>query len=262
MSSPHASGPSKLALAWTNVKGLVHDHTLLAVLELQRAGISLVKMVAAGIIISILVVSAWMALVAAAVVWAVGAGASWGLALVVAAIVNIVVAVAIAFWGSRRCPICCSLRRCASCARTSCIRRRNMRRTDLSVDEEIAEVEGRLSQRRMELRALLDDARNRVNARSTAPIALDRSACRGLRRVEVPAPAAAVAIDGGPTAIDGITRRPGGGSRRIHPAAAADRAVARRRRAVVATADAPTVGLGVHASLFRSLTNAAGTRGA
>ncbi len=47
-----------------------------------------------------------------------------------------------------------------------------MRRTDLSVDEEIAEVEGRLSQRRMELRALLDDARSRVNARSTAPIAL------------------------------------------------------------------------------------------
>ena len=47
-----------------------------------------------------------------------------------------------------------------------------MRRTDLSVDEEIAEVEGRLAQRRMELRALLDDARNRVNARSTAPIAL------------------------------------------------------------------------------------------
>ena len=30
-----------------------------------------------------------------------------------------------------------------------------MRRTDLSVDEEIAEVEGRLSQRRTELRALL-----------------------------------------------------------------------------------------------------------
>ena len=61
-------------------------------------------MVAAGIIISILVVSAWMALVAAAVVWAVGAGASWGLALVVAAIVNIIVAVAIAFWGKSQVP--------------------------------------------------------------------------------------------------------------------------------------------------------------
>ena len=104
MNSPHASGPSKVALAWTNVKGLVQDHALLAVLELQRAGISLVKMVAAGIFISILLVSAWMGFVAAAVVWAVGAGASWGLALVVAAIVNIVVAVAIAFWAKSQVP--------------------------------------------------------------------------------------------------------------------------------------------------------------
>ena len=104
MSSPLASGPSKLALAWANVKGLVQDHALLAVLELQRAGISLVKMVAAGIIISILIVSAWMGFVAAAVVWAVGAGASWGLALVVAAIVNIVVAIAIAFWAKSQIP--------------------------------------------------------------------------------------------------------------------------------------------------------------
>ena len=102
--SSHAHGPSKLTIAWTNVKGLVHDHALLAVLELQRAGISLVKMVAAGIIISILVVSAWMAFVAAAVVWAVGAGASWGIALVVAAIVNIAVAVGIAFWGKSQIP--------------------------------------------------------------------------------------------------------------------------------------------------------------
>ena len=76
MTSPYASSPSssasKLSLAWSNVKGLVQDHALLAVLELQRAGISLVKMVAAAIIISILIVSAWMGLVAAAVVWAVG----------------------------------------------------------------------------------------------------------------------------------------------------------------------------------------------
>ena len=86
MSSPNASGSSsahsRLALAWTNIKGLAQDHALLAVLELQRAGISFVKMVAAGIIISILVVSAWMGLVAAAVVWAVGAGANWSVALV------------------------------------------------------------------------------------------------------------------------------------------------------------------------------------
>ena len=102
MSSPNASGsssaPSRLALAWTNVKGLAQDHALLALLELQRAGISFVKMVAAGIIISILVVSAWMGIVAAAVMWAVGEGAHRSVALVVAAIVNIAVAIGVAFW--------------------------------------------------------------------------------------------------------------------------------------------------------------------
>jgi uncharacterized membrane protein YqjE len=102
MSSPNASGsssaPSRLALAWTNVKGLALDHALLALLELQRAGISFIKMVAAGIIVSILVVSAWMGLVAAAVAWAVGEGAHWSVALVVAAIVNIAVAIGVALW--------------------------------------------------------------------------------------------------------------------------------------------------------------------
>jgi uncharacterized membrane protein YqjE len=100
----HGSSASRLALAWTNVKGLVQDHALLAVLELQRAGISLVKMVAAGIVISILGVSAWMGLVGAAVVWAVGAGANWGLALLIAALANIVIAVGVGFWARSQIP--------------------------------------------------------------------------------------------------------------------------------------------------------------
>jgi uncharacterized membrane protein YqjE len=95
---------TRLSIAWTNVKALVQDHALLAVLEVQRAGISLVKMVAAGIIISILVVSAWMGIVAAVVVWAIGAGANWGLAILIAALVNIIVAVAIAFWAKKQIP--------------------------------------------------------------------------------------------------------------------------------------------------------------
>lgn len=99
-----ASTTAKLSLAWSSLKGLVANHALLAVLELQRAGISLVKMVAAAIIISILIVSAWMGLVAAAVVWAVGAGANWGVALLIAAIANIVVAVGIAFWAKSQIP--------------------------------------------------------------------------------------------------------------------------------------------------------------
>jgi uncharacterized membrane protein YqjE len=103
-SSASHSSASKVALAWSSMKGLVQDHALLAVLELQRAGISLVKMLAAGIVITILIVSAWMGLVAAAVVWAVGAGASWGVALLVAAIVNIAIAAGIAFWAKSQVP--------------------------------------------------------------------------------------------------------------------------------------------------------------
>ena len=98
------SSTSRISLAWTNVKGLVQNHALLAVLELQRAGISLVKMLAAGIMISVLVVTAWMGLVAAAVVWAVGEGANWALALLIAAIVNIAVAVGVAFWAKSQIP--------------------------------------------------------------------------------------------------------------------------------------------------------------
>src|SRR6185312_1305451 len=95
---------SRLSLAWTNLRGLVQDHALLAVLEVQRASISLVKMVAAAIIISILVVSAWMGIVAALVVWAIGAGANWGLAILIAALVNIAVAVGLAFWAKKQIP--------------------------------------------------------------------------------------------------------------------------------------------------------------
>lgn len=95
---------TRLSLAWTNVKALVQDHALLAMLEVQRAGISLVKMIAAGIIISILVVSAWMGIVAAIVVWAIGEGANWALAILIAALVNLVVAAAVAFWAKKQIP--------------------------------------------------------------------------------------------------------------------------------------------------------------
>jgi uncharacterized membrane protein YqjE len=95
---------TRLSLAWENVKALVQDHALLAMLEVQRAGISLVKMIIAGIVISILVVSAWMAVVAALVGWAIGAGANWAVAIFVAALVNLGVAVGLAFWAKKQLP--------------------------------------------------------------------------------------------------------------------------------------------------------------
>ena len=83
---------------WSNAKGLVHDHTHLALLEVQRASLGLVKIIAAAVVISVLAVTAWMGLVTAGVVWAVGAGASWGVAIVVAAVLNLVAAGALAMW--------------------------------------------------------------------------------------------------------------------------------------------------------------------
>lgn len=46
-----------------------------------------------------------------------------------------------------------------------------MRRTDLSLDEEIAEVERRLARHRAALRMLASDARNRVGVRAVVPAA-------------------------------------------------------------------------------------------
>ncbi|HLX27526.1 MAG TPA: phage holin family protein [Casimicrobiaceae bacterium] len=95
---------SRLSLAFANLKALVQDHALLAVLEVQRAGVSLVKIVIAGIVISILVVSAWMGIVAAVVAFAIGQGANWALAILIAALVNIGIAVALGFYAKKQVP--------------------------------------------------------------------------------------------------------------------------------------------------------------
>lgn len=47
-----------------------------------------------------------------------------------------------------------------------------MRRIDQSLDEEIAEVEGRLAQRRAQLRLIAAEARSRVSIGSALPFAL------------------------------------------------------------------------------------------
>jgi uncharacterized membrane protein YqjE len=105
---PHRPTPmtagTRLSLAFANVKALIQDQALLAVLEVQRAGVSLVKIIIAGIVISILIVSAWMGIVAAAVGWAVGAGANWALAILIAALVNVAVAVGLGFWAKKQVP--------------------------------------------------------------------------------------------------------------------------------------------------------------
>ena len=62
-----ASLPKEVALVWSELRGLAHDHLQLAALETQRAGESLVAMITAGMMVAGLLLSGWLGLMAAAV---------------------------------------------------------------------------------------------------------------------------------------------------------------------------------------------------
>jgi len=79
-------------------RDLVSDHIELAALEARRAAEGFARMLCAAVVISILWVSAWLALLAGAIVWATSAGVPWAGALAIAAIVNVVVGAALAVW--------------------------------------------------------------------------------------------------------------------------------------------------------------------
>ncbi len=81
-----------------DVRDLAHDHLELAALEAQRAAVGLARMLSAAVVVSVLVASAWIALVAAGIVWATEAGIGWGAALATAALVNALLAAGIAWW--------------------------------------------------------------------------------------------------------------------------------------------------------------------
>ena len=74
---------------WQDLRGLLHDHLQLAALEAQRAGKSLVNMVIYGVAAAILVVTAWLGLMAAGVLWLIDLGLNSSLALLAAVGVNV-----------------------------------------------------------------------------------------------------------------------------------------------------------------------------
>jgi len=80
------------------VGSLAYEHLLLAALEAQRAGRNLIRMVVAGIFTAVLVVTAWLALVAAIASLWVDHGATWPQAFVAMAVLNIVIAGLVVFW--------------------------------------------------------------------------------------------------------------------------------------------------------------------
>jgi uncharacterized membrane protein YqjE len=91
-------GPTPTSLA-TRVRTLLletrelaRDHLELAALEAQRASAMLARILVAAVVISILVVTTWLALVAGGLVWATDAGVSWPVALLLAAAINLALA--------------------------------------------------------------------------------------------------------------------------------------------------------------------------
>jgi uncharacterized membrane protein YqjE len=96
--SPPPGIVDRLLATANDARRLAVDHLELVTLEAQRAAGGLVRVLCVGIIASLLVVTAWMALVASVTIWATGNGYSLPLALALAAAVNVAVAIAGGLW--------------------------------------------------------------------------------------------------------------------------------------------------------------------
>lgn len=91
-----ATGPGLLEGAGgllREFQGVAHDYAVLAALETKRAGMSLVIMLAAGVMMAILLISAWLGLVTAGVFGMIAAGMAAWLAILIAVVANLALAV-------------------------------------------------------------------------------------------------------------------------------------------------------------------------
>ncbi len=82
----------------SDTRQLAADLAHLAVLDARRAGVRLAMLLSAGLLIAILLITAWMGFVAAGIVWMFDRGVSWPLAIAIAALINIAGAAGLAWW--------------------------------------------------------------------------------------------------------------------------------------------------------------------
>jgi uncharacterized membrane protein YqjE len=75
---------------FASMKRLAVDYALLGVLDARRAAMQFAWLIGAGILMTVLVVTAWLAGVVALAVWLLGQGMSWPAVLLVAAGLNLV----------------------------------------------------------------------------------------------------------------------------------------------------------------------------
>lgn len=87
-----------LGRLFSDTRQLVADFAHLAVLDARRAGVRLAMLLSAGLLVAILLITAWMGFVAAGIVWMFDHGVSWPLAIAIAALLNIVAAALLAWW--------------------------------------------------------------------------------------------------------------------------------------------------------------------
>ncbi len=95
MEAPRRAPPGlgdALARLVAEARQLVADYALLTVLDARRAAVRLAWILGAVLVAAVLIVTSWMGLVAAGIVFAWGHGASWPFALAVAAVLNLVAA--------------------------------------------------------------------------------------------------------------------------------------------------------------------------
>ena len=95
---PHVSGLIEEGKAmWSELSGLVQDRLHLAALETKQVGESLVAMVATGVIVAVLLVSAWLGLIGALVLWLIDLGLSGSISMLLGVFINIGLAVILYF---------------------------------------------------------------------------------------------------------------------------------------------------------------------
>jgi hypothetical protein len=87
-----------LARLLGEARQLVADYSLLAVLDGRRAAMQLAWLLSAGLVVAVLVVTAWLGLVVAGIFWVVGESLSWPAALAIAALLNLAGAGGLLWW--------------------------------------------------------------------------------------------------------------------------------------------------------------------
>lgn len=97
--APRASGLGDLlARLLGEARQLVADYSLLAVLDARRAALRLAWLLSCGLIVAVLVVTAWIALVVGAMGWLAEEFMPWPAALAIGAGLNVAAAVALLWW--------------------------------------------------------------------------------------------------------------------------------------------------------------------